>query len=406
LLVAEELTEGRSIDVVALKQIQDVGQITARLIRQDNMTFRASHSLFATTNYVPVISETDHGTWRRLALLRFPYTWKKAGEELVADGDRHGDEGLKERVKANESGQHDAMVSWAVEGARRWYEEGPKALALTETIKADTRAWRAEADRILGYWNDCLIADRDACVITGELREEFNDWLRANGHNEWSKELFGPRFLQHEETRRHGVDEARPRAITGRLWRPAYRESVSIGNRPVIYRGVRWRIATDRDETPGGQTGQTTSGSTEDTRIKRETQKGLTSLTTPADQEERAPAGCPTCGHYPDHASWCSERLKDPLYLYQCTGCRQTITLPRSAPRPDYCDECSGRFVGKGEVQADGQGQRSAPSGDTRIDYDCDGCGVSLVTYAVAPYYDGLIHADCPRDGYWRRKAA
>ena len=58
--------------------------ITARYIRQDNITFRASHSLFTTTNYVPVVSETDHGTWRRLALLRFPYTFRKPGEELQA----------------------------------------------------------------------------------------------------------------------------------------------------------------------------------------------------------------------------------------------------------------------------------------------------------------------------------
>jgi hypothetical protein len=50
LLIAEELTEGHSIDVTALKQIQDVGVITARYIRQDNFTFRTSHSLFTTTN--------------------------------------------------------------------------------------------------------------------------------------------------------------------------------------------------------------------------------------------------------------------------------------------------------------------------------------------------------------------
>jgi phage/plasmid-associated DNA primase len=44
-LIAEELTEGRSIDITALKQIQDVGMITARHVFQKNMTFRASHSL-------------------------------------------------------------------------------------------------------------------------------------------------------------------------------------------------------------------------------------------------------------------------------------------------------------------------------------------------------------------------
>ena len=72
LLIAEELTEGRSIDVTALKQIQDVGTITARYVHKDNITFKASHSLFTTTNYAPIVNETDHGTWRRVGAAEVP----------------------------------------------------------------------------------------------------------------------------------------------------------------------------------------------------------------------------------------------------------------------------------------------------------------------------------------------
>jgi putative DNA primase/helicase len=71
-VIIEELTEGKSIDTSALKQILGVAYITARFIRQDNITFRASHTLIATTNYIPIVNETDWGTWRRFALLRFP----------------------------------------------------------------------------------------------------------------------------------------------------------------------------------------------------------------------------------------------------------------------------------------------------------------------------------------------
>jgi phage/plasmid-associated DNA primase len=75
LLVAEEVTEQRAIDVAALKRIMDVGRIRARYVHRDNIEFAATHSLFVTTNYVPVVSETDHGTWRRLALFTFPYRY-------------------------------------------------------------------------------------------------------------------------------------------------------------------------------------------------------------------------------------------------------------------------------------------------------------------------------------------
>ena len=68
-LVAEELTENHALNLTAIKRITDVSRITARYVFKNNMTFSTSHSLFITTNYIPVVNETDHGTWRRLALL-------------------------------------------------------------------------------------------------------------------------------------------------------------------------------------------------------------------------------------------------------------------------------------------------------------------------------------------------
>lgn len=100
--------------------------ITARHVFQKNMTFKATHSLFTTTNYIPVVSETDHGTWRRLALVKFPYTFRKPGQALQSDSDRAGDPTLKARVEHNTDSQHDAIVTWAVEGAMRWYADPPR----------------------------------------------------------------------------------------------------------------------------------------------------------------------------------------------------------------------------------------------------------------------------------------
>jgi putative DNA primase/helicase len=256
-LLAEELAEGRQLDVSSLKRIQDVGLITARHVYQRNMSFPASHSLFCTTNYVPVVSEVDHGTWRRLALLRFPYTFRKEGESLESPTDRRADERIKERIKANADHQHDAIVTWAVLGAHRWHTDGPTSLAPTERIKADTLAWRMEADRILGYWSECLVADREAMVAAPDLLTHFNGWLRDNGHNRWSKETFTPRFLQHAETVKHGVDQARTASRAG-LARPVEAltsfpddgEYRPLPNQVWAFRGVRFRTDADPAQAP------------------------------------------------------------------------------------------------------------------------------------------------------------
>jgi P4 family phage/plasmid primase-like protien len=244
LLIAEEMTEGRALNTTALKQIQDVGEIKARYLYRDNITFSATHSLFVTTNYMPVVNETDHGTWRRLAVLKFPYTFRKPGEPLDHAHDRAGDPGLKMRIREGLSGQHDAIVTWAIEGAIRWYNRRDASLRLTETISTDTLAWRGEADYILGFWNERLTPDPDACIGKMDTFDEFNDWLRSNGKTPWSQELFASRFKEHVETRRHGVEETRPRKATNLVKR-----NVAIGmpraneNRPRIYTNVRWRLS-------------------------------------------------------------------------------------------------------------------------------------------------------------------
>lgn len=263
IVIVEELTEGRSIDVTALKQIADVGRIRARRVRENNMEFDASHSIFATTNYVPVINETDHGTWRRLALVKFPYSYVKPGKPLETEFDRRGDPTLKSRIKGGKRGQHDAAVTWAVEGAHLWYtnmtaieaaheageEAPPSVLLLPDVVEADTRAWRREADRILGFWEECLVPDSSALVLASDLTEAFNAWLAASNHSPWSKETFRPRFAEHMETKRHRVGFKR-KARLGESAAHLARRPAGPGSFPAekqlpkqvdVWSGFRWR---------------------------------------------------------------------------------------------------------------------------------------------------------------------
>lgn len=244
-LICEEMAEDRALNVTTVKRIMDVGMITARHVHKSNITFKATHSLFATSNYLPVVNETDHGTWRRLARARFPYTFKKAHEECTRPTDKPGDPRLKIRVKAGRGGQHDAIVTWVVEGAMQWYADPERALAPTPAVEADTRAWRIEADRILGFWDARLVADPGWYITTADMLEAFNAWLTGNGHKPWSKELFHPRFRSHSETTKHGVEKKRPKSLTGLSRSVPDGFPASSPVRPEVYIGVRFRTADD-----------------------------------------------------------------------------------------------------------------------------------------------------------------
>jgi putative DNA primase/helicase len=241
-LIAEELTEDRALNVTAIKQITDVGSIKARYVYRDNFTFVASHSLFITTNYLPVVTETDHGTWRRFALLEFPYTFRKPHEPLTTTLARRGDPGLKRRIR--EGGrQHDAVVTWAIEGARRSYDG---MVALPPAVVAATRNWRMQADRILGFWVECVVPDPNGLVLTKDLFKAFNEWLTVNGHREWSKELFHPRFKHHDETKQHRVAERRTIRLD-RLSRP-FGSTDPPARQAIVYAGLRFRNGDDINE--------------------------------------------------------------------------------------------------------------------------------------------------------------
>ena len=70
--VLEELPEERKLSVTRLKMLIGTEQITARLVYQNDMTFDATHTLFINTNPMPIVTETDGGTWRRLVLMVWP----------------------------------------------------------------------------------------------------------------------------------------------------------------------------------------------------------------------------------------------------------------------------------------------------------------------------------------------
>lgn len=250
LLIAEEMTEGRALDVTMIKRIMDVGRIKARYVHKDNMSFAASHSLFATTNYRPVVAETDHGTWRRLALVVFPYTFRKPGQPLDHPDHRKGDPELKARIKEGRDGRHDALVTWAVEGAVRAHKDGSAALVLPAVVQRSTEAWRIDADRVLGFWRERLVPDLDACVLASDLLDVFNAWLSENGHKDWSKETFAPKFASHEETARHKVEyrvQRNPRGLVRRLLTGTH-DLAPVPAQARVWRGVRWRTDSDSDQ--------------------------------------------------------------------------------------------------------------------------------------------------------------
>ena len=65
------------INIKRLKDLHGTGEMSARYCGKDTVYWTPRHTIFVTTNYLPRVDESDHGTWRRLALVEFPYRYRK-----------------------------------------------------------------------------------------------------------------------------------------------------------------------------------------------------------------------------------------------------------------------------------------------------------------------------------------
>lgn len=257
--LTEELPDEARLNVKRLKDVVGTPTMKARRMRQDPVEFAATHSLFISTNPLPLVTDTDHGTWRRLALVEFPYRYVRP--PAVPDerrGERLGDPGLRDRLRDGQA-QREGVLLWLVQGAVRWYAAGKAMPPHPASVLRDTQEWRAKSDPIEGFWGERLRAAAGHFITSTDMMAEFNAYLHGIGQHEWSDRRFAPLFGDHTTTRAHGVEyaQARVKPHNVRSYRLAHSvtvpspfvpEPTAVGSKVRAWWGVRFATQTDRDQ--------------------------------------------------------------------------------------------------------------------------------------------------------------
>ena len=173
LAVTIEVQEGRRFAESHVKQSTGGDRMTGRRMHQDNMSWDPTHKFILAANHKPLVNDTTHALWRRIALIPFNYIFTE--EEQIKD---YHDILLKER---------DGILQWFLEGSRKWQKQG---LGEPEEVTKATKDYRSEMDILGDFLTErCVIGQKEE-VSNKVLREVYSDWCRQNGEKEINPKPF------------------------------------------------------------------------------------------------------------------------------------------------------------------------------------------------------------------------
>ena len=236
LALIEELPEGKFLPSKRIKDLAGTSRITARRLYKDFIEWDATHTLFVTSNYRPLVSETDEGTWRRLVQLTFPMRFIGAHKAITQQNEVHGDSALPERLLWGKE-QQQAVLSWIVDGAvycQNLFSELP------DRVDAETTEWRNDSDVIRGFILERCELDPDGMVSSQELFQEFKWYMDARGHRGWTEATFAGRLSEHPTFKPEGVEKMRTRK-TSAISRPGAYDPFPDGKQQQVWKGLRFR---------------------------------------------------------------------------------------------------------------------------------------------------------------------
>lgn len=167
-VTAMEMEEGRRLSSSMLKKLASTDPITERPLYQNERTFLPSHTLIMATNFLPKVSSTDAGTWRRIAVVPFRATFD--GKKEIKD--------YASMLFANDA---DAILTWIIEGAQKYIRNGHN-IVHPEAVEAATKQYRDAEDWINNFLQECC-EKGEYEEAGGKLYETYKDWCAQNNES-------------------------------------------------------------------------------------------------------------------------------------------------------------------------------------------------------------------------------
>lgn len=158
--------KGMVLDAAKVKAMTGNDTLNARYLHENSFDFQPQFKIYVNANFLPVINDMTLFSSDRIIIIPF---------------DRHFDEHSRDTTLKRRFAEEDvqsAILNWLLEGYRLLQTEG---LFLPKSVKDATERYQHDSDKMALFFEDSLVADDTAEVMTARVYARYKEWCQENG---------------------------------------------------------------------------------------------------------------------------------------------------------------------------------------------------------------------------------
>jgi len=167
-VISSETSRYDKLSPKRIKNITGRDPIRTSFKHRDLFEYYPSFKLWLQSNWDVSADPDDDALWSRVRVVSFPKSFY--GKE---------DKGLKDRLSSESN--RIGILSWAIEGAQRWYANGSDGLVTPQSVIDETVAQQIGQDYIQQFLEECVESKTDWLESSKAVYQAYRWWCEENG---------------------------------------------------------------------------------------------------------------------------------------------------------------------------------------------------------------------------------
>lgn len=186
--MASEMPQGKRFNESLLKTLTGGDTLTARRLFGQPFSFRPTHTLWVSGNYLPRVQSDDPAIWERVRIIPFKNVIKnpRPASELLGEFQT----------------ELPGILAWVIEGSRLWYLEG--RLPVNPTVANATNEYKGQEDIYALFLSECCTLKQSAQTLRDAVYRAFQLWGSREGDKKTTESITARQLT--EKLKRKGVE--------------------------------------------------------------------------------------------------------------------------------------------------------------------------------------------------------